>query len=43
MLQVIPKNKRDETLQRFYDDFKALGAGKINLKQDNIKFCKYKL
>ena len=30
MLQVIPNNKRDEPLSNFYNNFTALGAGKIN-------------
>ena len=28
-LEVIPNDKRDETLQRFYDDYKAIGTGKV--------------
>ena len=33
MLKVIPNNKRDEALTKFYNNFKAIGAGKIT-------FCK---
>ena len=29
-LEVIPNDKRDETLQRFYDEFKAIGSGKVS-------------
>lgn len=29
-LEVIPNDKRDETLKRFYDEFKAIGSGKIS-------------
>ena len=29
-LEVIPNNKRDKTLKRFYDEFKAIGSGKIS-------------
>ena len=29
-LEVIPNNKRDETLKAFYDDLKAIGAGKTS-------------
>ena len=28
-LQVIPNDKRDETLKSFYDDYKAIGTGKV--------------
>ena len=28
-LEVIPDDKRDETLQKFYDGFKAVGSGKV--------------
>jgi hypothetical protein len=29
-LEVIPNDKRDETLQNFYNDFKVIGSGKIS-------------
>ena len=29
VLEVIPNNKRDKTLEIVYDDFKAIGEGKI--------------
>ena len=29
-LEVIPNDKKDETLKRFYDDFKAIGNGKVS-------------
>ena len=28
-LEVIPNDKRDETLKQFYDDYKAIGTGKV--------------
>ena len=28
MFEVIPNNKRDDTLSNFYNDFKAIRAGK---------------
>ena len=30
-LEVIPNDKREETLQQFYNDYKAIGSGKVNL------------
>ena len=33
ILEVVPNKKIDETLKKFYNDFKALGAGKINFQK----------
>ena len=46
-LEVIPNDKREETLKKFYDDFKAVGTGKVgfykkitsNYLNINRKYC----
>ena len=46
-LEVIPNDKREETLKKFYDDFKAIGSGKVifykkiasNYLNINRKYC----
>ena len=39
-LEVIPNDKRDETLKEFYDGFKAIGSGKTNFLINLLKlFC----
>ena len=41
-LEVIPNDKKDETLKDFYDGFKASGTGKTNFYKKIYNSCIYK-